>query len=398
MSIPQIAYIYYSHIGLGPGVEKAIVGKAQAVATIAPGSIDFYALTPVREGYFNQINYVKLQRRSLLPFYYQHLFQRYYFIEKFVDLEQYEYLILRYPRADRSGPLLMNRQAVVTEHHTDELSELLTAVRNASSPSIKAVQAMRYFLERRYAPPILQRCRGLITVTDEIRQVQLARAGQKLPAAVIPNGIDVAAVPQTGFRPFDGKTLDMVMVAGAPSPWHGIERVLAGLNRYNGTVQIRLHLVGGFDRGALQKMGYSLHNVRFHGFKRGQALDEIMSQMHLALSTLALHQKQMREASSLKTREYTARGIPFVLAYDDPDLLAVPADRRFYLSLPNDDTAVDMGKVLDFVERMNREGEDVSIYMRQYATGHMDWQAKMRQYLDFINLIHNENKATSNAS
>ena len=95
----------------------------------------------------------------------------------------------------------------------------------------------------------------------------------------------------------------------------------------------------------------------------------------------------MKEACILKTREYMARGIPFVLTYDDPDLLAVDEDGRFYLSLPNDDTAVDMDEIIAFADRMSQNQADISTYMRAYANQHLDWQTKMKQYLEFIDTL-----------
>jgi hypothetical protein len=56
-----------------------------------------------------------------------------------------------------------------------------------------------------------------------------------------------------------------------------------------------------------------------------------------------------------------------------------------------------MKKVIDFVERINRNREAISTYMRQYALAHLDWQAKMKQYLDFVDLIRSR-RQTAGAS
>ncbi len=43
----------------------------------------------------------------------------------------------------------------------------------------------------------------------------------------------------------------------------------------------------------------------------------------------------MNEAWSLKTREYTTGGLPFILAYKDPDLNPVYENLKFYLKSYN---------------------------------------------------------------
>jgi hypothetical protein len=109
-----------------------------------------------------------------------------------------------------------------------------------------------------------------------------------------------------------------------------------------------------------------------------------MGKMNLAISTMALHRKRMTEACSLKTREYTARGIPFVLAYEDPDLAMVEEERKFFLSFPNDDSPFSFDRIIDFARSITESGESISAYMREYAFQHMDWGSKMRAYVEFV--------------
>ncbi|WP_198264123.1 hypothetical protein [sulfur-oxidizing endosymbiont of Gigantopelta aegis] len=42
--------------------------------------------------------------------------------------------------------------------------------------------------------------------------------------------------------------------------------------------------------------------------------------MNIAIGTLSLHKKNMKEASALKVREYVAYGLPVILGYIDSDL------------------------------------------------------------------------------
>ena len=110
----------------------------------------------------------------------------------------------------------------------------------------------------------------------------------------------------------------------------------------------------------------------------------------MAVSTMGLYLKKLREAASLKTREYTARGIPFVLAYDDVDLGEVDEDKKFFLKLPNRDEGIQVQDIIGFLEGINKKfakPSELSEYMRQYAFENMDWRPKMKRYLEFCKEI-----------
>ena len=104
---------------------------------------------------------------------------------------------------------------------------------------------------------------------------------------------------------------------------------------------------------------------------------------------MSLFRKNLNEACSLKTREYTARGIPFVLAYQDTDLQHVDKKYRFYLPMANNDSMIEMDKIINFAKHMSTfgNGESISDYMRAYALRHMDWSVKVRKYLEFVEKI-----------
>ena len=128
----------------------------------------------------------------------------------------------------------------------------------------------------------------------------------------------------------------------------------------------------------------------YHGVRDGIELDEIYSRSNVAISTLALHLKNLKEAASLKTREYTARGIPFILAYDDPDLAEVDEQRKFFLRFPNDNEILIIDRIVDFLVRIAKgynKPNELSQYMREYAYRKMDWGVKMKKYVEFCSQV-----------
>jgi hypothetical protein len=271
-------------------------------------------------------------------------FFKYKLISRAIDFDPYDIVVLRYPRVDDlacRGFYESLGHKIITEHHTNEVFQLLHSWK--LDPSF----LLRFILENKNASPMLSRVAGLIGVTDEIRKLELEKSGPK-PSAVISNGISTDDVEFTSFTPYDGKKLKMICIVSAFAPWHGLERLLSGLRLYSGSVHVAVCLLGNIGSVYLKEIK-KIHNphvtIKMPGMKYGAELSKYFYESTIAVSSLALYKNRMNEACVLKSREYVARGIPFIYAYNDPD---IPDDCRFALKLPNNGTPVDLNKVIDF--------------------------------------------------
>lgn len=302
-------------------------------------------------------------------------------------MDNYDYILLRYPMADKSGFGFAQKHRLITEHHTDEVYEALSQAKskNASLKS-KFISSSRYLLETTHGDRLLNSCCGVVGLTDEIRKIQLSRAQKDIPSRVIANGIDVNKISHTGFKIFDGKKLDIVFVMGVPHPWHGLDRILKSIHDYKGNVSVTLHLVGKVLPTDLGAIRIDKADIRLHGILKGKELDSVMREMNVAVSSLAEYRNHMQEACTLKTREYAARGIPFILAHKDPDLLMVDEDNKFFLSVDNNAADINMEEIISFAQDASRL-KGITHYMREYASKNMDVRNKMMDYNDFIENI-----------
>lgn len=309
-------------------------------------------------------------------------------IELSVDLTAYDAVVLRYPGAadfTLDGFLARHGRRLVSEHHTDQLAELRLL---ATSPAGWAKLALEQVRGRRFLAGV----RGIVAVTEELRRLQLARcpspANARVASTAIANGIDVAATAATGFTAFDGRELVLIFSAARFWPWQGLDRLLAGIAAYSGPLRIVLHLLGEVEAGDLaaitrlrQSAGERIQ-IHTHGVLDAVASDAIYRQANLALSTLALHRKAMTEACPLKTREYVARGLPLVYAYQDPDLVA---DHQGWLRLPSNDGPVEINEVVAYAERLaGHTGQGLAAELRAYAAHHLDWQGKLTRLCAFV--------------
>jgi len=290
-------------------------------------------------------------------------------------LESYDVVLLRFPKTPFNYKLVFHRYGhkIVTIHNTDEIGEL----------SLKKTLKRRIliWLVRMIGPRLLRRAAGIIGVTEEIRRVEVRKARPHTPlSTVITNGINVEAVPFTGFRRYNGLELHLVFVASLFQPWHGCDRLLAGLARHHAEPVV-LHIIGDVDEDLrlLTKDVGERNRVLLHGSLTGDSLDRALAQATLAVGSLAIHRNGMRQACTLKVREYTSRGIPFFYAYDDPDF---STDVVWALRLEGNEQPIEIRRIVSFAREVSSL-DGLSTQMRKYASLHLEWRSKTREMYDF---------------
>jgi len=227
-------------------------------------------------------------------------------------------------------------------------------------------------------------CDAIIGVTDEITRYELTRLKKSdKPHMTLGNGFDVESVPPRQPSLWSGTNVHILFVATV-SFWHGIDRLIKGIALYKGQVNIQLHIAGtGAEITTLKKLIRDLQiddHITFHGFTTGRDLDVLYDQCHIAAGSLGMHRKGLTMTSELKSREYCARGIPFIIACGDSDF---PADFPYILRFPLDESPIDIDQVLRFTSGISRDIDHVQ-KMRHYAKENLDWSVKMNKLKGFI--------------
>lgn len=204
------------------------------------------------------------------------------------------------------------------------------------------------------------------------------------------NGIDIAKIsisPQSGLS-------DRLRLLGLAnlSFWHGYDRVIEGLARHaasDDSRRVHFDIVGigsELDRLRNRASELGVHDlVTFWGSQRGAALEEIASKSHVGISSIGMHRLNV-DTSNLKSREFCARGLPFIHAYEDRDF---NADLPFVLHIPADDSPVDIASIVGFYDSLRSTHPDFRSEMRLYAERNLTWSAKLRPVLEQLrDLIH----------
>lgn len=227
---------------------------------------------------------------------------------------------------------------------------------------------------------------GLVSVTSEITTYNCRLTHNCVRCITLGNGIAVSSLPVRKFTLSNNLDLHILVVANV-SYWHGIDRFIVGMKEYKGLRSIILHIVGsGYALPNLESLTDSLElsdHVIFHGFKSGTDLDAMFDLCHIAIGSLAGFRANLQELSSLKSREYCARGIPFLMASNDADFTE---NWEYIQMVPATEDPIDMNTVISFADRVMAD-PDHPQKMHEYAKDHLDWLAKMKVLKEFLETL-----------
>lgn len=217
------------------------------------------------------------------------------------------------------------------------------------------------------------------------------------------NGIDVNSIKTIRPEKHSENEIHMIGVAMLQKH-HGFERVIEGIKQYYtaGTGKdlrrIIFHIVGdGPEKKKYEKsvQKYSLtEHVIFHGVLSGENLDKIYNQCDLAVASLGLFKLKLSYISTLKTREYLAKGIPIIYACQDS---ALNQDDKYCMEVSNDSRPIDIDSVIDFCDRIYDGSYDKKLEtikcIRKYAEKTVSMDKVMQPIIQYIEneIIINEN-------
>ncbi|MFZ5973497.1 MAG: glycosyltransferase [Bacteroidota bacterium] len=288
---------------------------------------------------------------------------------------QVDFIILRYPTADFFfwWYLKSLRIPVVFEHNTIEALELNIRRKNSF------YYQYSYWSERLFGKSARLLAKGLVCVTGEIAAHQQARSNFNVPTVVVSNGIKVNRLPIKRVKKFDGRSLNLLFLAGSDAPWHGLD-VLDDIMRQAATCNVHCFVAGGIAAIYKEKLSQN-RNMTLLPLQTQADLNLLVNDCHIGISSLGF-EGFLKQACTLKVREYWGRGLPFVLGYDDTDLLDMPEMKDFYFQVQPAD-GIKLQAIVDFAKRVY-EIENVSEKMRQLALRKIDYSVKAGLYLNFL--------------
>lgn len=204
----------------------------------------------------------------------------------------------------------------------------------------------------------------------------------------IHNGVDIEKINVRNEKVFDRNSVHAIAVS-ACDVWHGYDRVIEGMRRYYRTEpsgRFDFHIVGsGSETGHYEKLvkEYGLEKyVHFYGVKVGADLDEIYNQCDVAFDALGRHRVGVSYNSSIKGKEYAAKGLPVVSGvateFDEMN------EKDCYFRVPADETPVDIHQVIEFCSN-SYQNKNLSQKIRKIAENHFSFDVVMKPIIEYFN-------------
>lgn len=209
-----------------------------------------------------------------------------------------------------------------------------------------------------------------------------------IPTLKFSNGIRVKEIEKR--NPIKTDALNICAVASM-EPWQGYERIISGLSHYyknGGLENIQIYLVGeGKEKGNYEKMVNDLEiedHIHFTGFLNGEKLESIYSKSDIALDSFGRYKTKNEFSTSLKSREYLAKGLPIV---SGSKVDIINSSFPYYYEFPSNSSIVDFRKIIEFYQKVyltEASREEVIKEIRKYAFEVCDMSKSMNDIISFI--------------
>ncbi|TAG07409.1 MAG: hypothetical protein EAZ44_00470 [Cytophagia bacterium] len=391
----KVLYIARKGIGVG-GANDKIISQIKAFnqnGVICKGLFFDTDLKDIYEDTKNNSTYYPIDINNVPKIYSYPIFWRFHLnyeqkqfykkVKEVIENMQYDFIFFRYDFADIHFLRFVKKfgQKIFIEYNSIPEKEF-------KKQSIYSHRdTYRYYCESFFSKKVIRKVQGVVGVTDEITNHQKNKQRQKI-AYTLSNGIDVETFPLKQYLKYDGTILNLLILTGYVSDRHGVDRILKSIQKYQGKTTINFYIIGKVNQSdkILSKDLDIDNQVFFIDFLEKEKITNLFNQIHLGVGSMALFKADMKEASPLKVRDFLSRGVPFFYAYEDTDLNKYPEMSNYFLKFQNDDSLINMQKVIDFFEPILKDEKHIE-KIRNYALTTVDYQYKIQQFISFLKTI-----------
>lgn len=303
-------------------------------------------------------------------------------MHKYVKGKQYDLIYIRYPIIDLFFVRALKSMRKASDHLIMEIPSY--PLEYTGTNIVRKMQFELDHLLQNKCGKLLDRIVYVGNKTDIIFGCKAKQIANGIPERI-------TFKESTGYQ-IDNNCINLICVSNM-YPIHGYDRLIRGLGKYyndssNPSIEVNVVLVGD---GPCKKRyealteEYSIHDhVCFPGVLKGKALTDAYDTATLGVGSLGMYREGFEEASSLKTKEYLIRGLPFVYAVNE---IGLSEDFPFALKVSNSDDDLDIIKIIEFVEVLSQyDAKKVIDEMKEYAYCHYSWFEIIRDacgdYLD----------------
>lgn len=201
-----------------------------------------------------------------------------------------------------------------------------------------------------------------------------------VPAFTMNMGVDVEHIKPHHYRGREDE-LNLISVANE-NVYHAYDRIIESIHAYKGDKKVKVHLVGTISdstKALINKYGLE-EKIVLYGKRRGKELDDIYDKCNVGLGPFGQHRVGGKKDTGLKTKEYFAKGLPYIFSGEEP---TVPCDYPYICQFPSDESPIDFEKVWAFYQSYSNNPTVVS-YMREFASNNYSWNKIMEDALSHL--------------
>ncbi|WP_321300397.1 hypothetical protein [uncultured Sphaerochaeta sp.] len=215
----------------------------------------------------------------------------------------------------------------------------------------------------------------------------------RIPTITSLNGIDFDYNTIRKIKAVDTEEVHAIMI-GNFTFYHGIDRIIDGLityysNHFPDQKDFIVHIVGSGVgvKGYLEKCAnaHLEEKIIFHGSLPFEEVNKVYDEVSIAINSIGRHRVTgTKFDSSIKSREYGAKGLPVVTEAGIP-IDYLPDDYPFVLHVPADESPLDIESVMRFHERVYKDTspQEIARKIRSIAESRCNAEAMMKPVLDY---------------
>ncbi len=299
------------------------------------------------------------------------------------ESDNFDFIFLRHVNANKSYFKLLNNfsNRIYLYIPSNSIMENYREVQYAKKASIVSTlfrwiefYFCFYFNELNLWKNYLSKLKGVVVFTEEFGNILRKKSKGKINIIYNRDGVNCSEIPIRKFNGYSNPKIKLLFMKGSSSnqPWSGLTRLIESIKQDN-KHRFELYVTGNI----VNTEDYQEDFIKLTGRLSNEELINLVNDMDLGVSNLANYLIDFNETTNLKSRDYFARGLPFIQANTMPDIEGTTA-QNFYLLLPNDNTIIDMNAVADFALKM-RQDKEVSQRMRDFAQQKLDWSVTVKE-------------------
>lgn len=374
----KLIYLTHSDINEYSGVSKKILSQISAFKNT--GFIcDIFYKTKTKNKIFKKLynSNLTLQEYSNNLLNKIRLICEYKIIYNYILKEKYEIVYLRY--ALEANPFFIKFLKNLKRENIKIILEIPTYPYDNERISKNILRKIYIKIEKIYRKKLKNNVDRIVTFSNdnEIFGIKTIKMN---------NGIDVLQVPiineEKNYN-IDNE-INFIGVARI-ALWHGFDRLILSMFEYyknNPKEIIKFHVVGDGQKDVVENLKRLVRDnnlekyVIFYGYKSGKDLDEIFKKMDIGVGSLASFRQGLETGSSLKNREYCARGLPILNGDIDLPL----SNEQFVYQIPNKNSLFDLNEIIEWYKNLKLSQKEI----RKYAEENLTWDKQMKKVVDYI--------------